>query len=115
MGGYISYLKWDEWEEFISRYLTGENSSSADNNIELVIEELLIEELLVQGQKFTDITMDIKKQGVSTYLKLSSNWLEGTVETNDKDKLWHVDISQLDIKGLIETSKLVRIDSKNTF
>lgn len=106
VGGHVSYLQWLDWERFIDRYLSESPDGSPEPKIDMVVEGLRVDELLVEGQRFSDITVGMRQENDKLHLAVVNDWLDGAMEINELTDQWRVDFSRLDINGLLDNSEI---------
>ncbi len=106
VGGEVSYLRWKDWKRFIARYLTEHDDKPAEAMINMVVDGLQIDELLVEGQKFSDITLGMRDENDSVHLTMVNDWVDGAMEINEQANKWRVDFSRLDLSGLLDNSEI---------
>lgn len=106
MGGHVAYLKWQDWKQFLDRYLVESGEASTGPMIDMVVEGLRVDELFIDGQKLSDITVGMRQDSDRVHLTMANDWLDGAMEINELANSWTVDFSRLDISGLLDNSEI---------
>jgi uncharacterized protein (TIGR02099 family) len=97
LGGDLSYMSWDDWNDFIDRYLVDDQPGAMMSSIH----ELKVGKLGIFGRELEQVLLSGTEFADSWRFDFSTDWAAGRLEIPDDYSRLDIDLERIDIAGFI--------------